>query len=298
MDNLSNGLVPVVVTTFIILLFILIIGLVDKILRHEALEVYKESLKNFRVVRVFKMDLVHTSIYSLSLSLIRFNILFYLIIKTIGNMLYGSDVLLFELNYIISFIVVFEFLFFLKTKKRNEINELSTLPLVIIIMLTLIGIAKMSTNLIIERPIFWLMDGGYFSNWTILEYPLLLIPMFYILISLYARIIKSSVALKYNTLDRFFDYLSNNLLYIYLACFFLRSVMGGVIDIRISSSSETILVESLISILIKFSLITLVTRLLIRFLPSVIDLRGKNLVPLSIVIILNITLVYLAKGVM
>ncbi len=296
MDSINNGLVPVVATTFMILLFIAIIGFVDKALRHEALDTYKESLRNFRIVRAFKISFLNTSLFSLTLSLIRFNILFYLSIKTIGNMLYGSDIFLFDLTYIISFIVVCEFLFFLKTKKKNEINEVSTLPLVIVITLSLISAFKLSSNLILEKNIFWLPSGLYLSNWTILEFPLILIPMFYILIALYTRIIKSSVALRYNTLDRLFDYLSNNLLYIYMVCFFLRSVMGGVIDIHLIGFKELAFLDSFLSFLIKFGVITLGTRLLIRFLPSVVDVRKKNLLPLGVLILFNILLVHFAKG--
>lgn len=296
MNSINNGLIPVVATTFIIVLFIVIIGLVDKVFRHEAIATYRESLKNFRIVRVFKINFLDTSLFSLALSLIRFNILFYLLIKTIGNMLFGSDINLFNLSYVISYLVVCEFLFFLKTKKKNEINELSTISLSIVFTLGLIGLYKLSTNLIVDQKIFWISSDYAISNWSILEFPALILPMFYILVSLYTRVIKSSVALRYNTVDRLFDYISNNLLYIYMVCLFLRTVVGGVTDIRILGSADSSQIDAFISIVIKFTILSIITRLLIRFLPSVIDFKRRDLTPLLLVIGFNIVLVHFLKG--
>ncbi|WP_372655231.1 hypothetical protein [Halobacteriovorax sp.] len=296
MNSINNGLIPVVATTFIIVLFIVIIGLVDKLLRHEAIATYRESLRNFRIVRVFKINFLNTSLFSLALSLIRFNILSYLLIKTIGNMLFGSDTNLFNINYVICYVIVCEFLFFLKTKKKNEINELSTISLSIVFTLGLIGLYKLSSNLIVEKKIFWLDSDYALSSWSILEFPALVLPMFYILVSLYTRIIKSSVALKYNSVDRLFDYLSNNLLYIYMVCLFLRTIVGGVTDITLIGSAEYTQIDTLISIIIKFTLLSVITRLLIRFLPSVVDFKRRDLTPLMLLITFNIVLIHFLKG--
>jgi len=294
--EISNGLIPVISTITIIAFFMLLIGAIDKYMRQESISSYKESLRNFRVVRIFKINFLNTSLFSLILSLIRFNIIFYLVIKTVGNMLFGSDVFLFNLNYVISYIIVCEFLFFLKTKKKNEINELSSLTGVIVFVLATICLQKLSTNLIIERKVFWLGSNNYFADWTALEFPVIVIPMFYILASLYTRVVKSSVALRYNSVDRLFDFLSNNLLYIYMTCFFLRALFGGVTDIKVTSLSEYIYLNSIVSVFLKFSLITLMTRLLIRFLPSIVDLRRKSLTALIILLIINITIVQFIRG--
>ncbi len=211
-------------------------------------------------------------------------------------MLFGSDTDLFSINYVISYIVVCEFLFFLKTKKKNEINELSTISLSIVFTLGLIGLYKLSSNLIVEKKIFWLSSDYALSSWSILEFPTLILPVFYILVSLYTRIIKSSVALRYNSVDRLFDYLSNNLLYIYMVCLFLRTIAGGVTDLQILGSSELVQVDNIISIIIKFTIFSIITRLLIRFLPSIIDFKRRDLTPLILILGFNIVLVHFLKG--
>lgn len=296
MSLLNNGFTPVVTTTFIIVFFILIIGFIDRVLRHEAIETYKQSLKSFRVIRVFKMNFLNTSLFSLALSLIRFNILFFIAVKTIGNMIFGSDISLFSFSHLVSFIIVSEFLFFLKTRKRNEITELSSLSLVIVLTLAFLGLYRFSFNLVIEKKVIWLSEYSMFSNWNILDIPVIIVPVLYILISLYTRVIKSSVALRYNTVDRLFDFISNNLLFLYVSCFLLRSIFGGLSDLNIFNTTEASSINSIIVLIIKFLLLTLLTRVLIRFLPSVVELRKRNLTILVLLLILNISIVHLFGG--
>lgn len=286
MIDTSTTLVPMVITITLTIFYICALGAIDKIFRYSKSEITNLSVKNYILPNLLKLSFEKTSIYSLVISLLRFNTLLYLTIKIILNNIFGSDIRIYNLLTILTFILVSEFLLYLKTKKRSEINEVSSFIVTAFLTLVCIGITKESLNIGITTKIEWFSTDSFLNNWEIINIPVLLIPIVYILVFSYSRLLEAYKNLNIKTADRIFDFLSEGLLFIYFVILFIKSVFGGGRDIIISELDLVIPYFQILNISIKFLILTFLVRLIVRFIPTQINKKKSKNINLTIVLLL------------
>ncbi len=279
-------------TITLIVFYLISLGVIDKFFRYSRSENNRTLYKSYTITNILKISINKTSLFSLIISLLRFNSILYLMISILLGNLFGSDIKIYEIIFILTYLLLSEFLVFLKTKKKSEINEVSMFIMIMILTLVCIGVTKESLNIGISTKVEWLGVNVFLSGWEIFNIPFLLIPIIYILVFSYTRLLESYRQINIKTADRLFDFLSEGFLYIYLVTLFIKTVFGGLEDLSLTGYDFVLPYFKIINLTIKFLIISIVVRLLIRFMPTQNNKKRSKNINLTVALLLVINMCF------
>lgn len=293
MSLYSTNVVPVITVITLVFAFSIIHSLISRFVRGSNIISRDRSSYLSSLISIIRIDMSKTSIYSLIISLIRLNIIFYAVSELLLNNLFGSDTSVYFFVSILCYVLTSEFLRFVKTKTREEMNEVSVYLLFSLGALALIAISKGSINLSVETNSLWLDVANYFNNWEVLNIPLVFIPVFSILIFTEQRIISSRKELYLRTFDGSFDLVSEKLLYLYLCLIIIKSLFGGVDDLSFLYIESSVPYTQICVLLLKFILISVCVQMCLKFKSMSKNVRYRREISMGMVIAttVNIALV-------
>lgn len=267
---------PVISVLSVVFSFLVLHSVMYKVIRSSSTVVSNKNIFLSSLLSFFRVSLQRTSIYSLVISLIRLNVIFYAVSNLLLNNLFASNLSVYSISHVFSFLVILEFLWFLKTKDKENINEISSfLPLTFLTFIY-IAISKSSMNLGIESNSLWKSVGAYLYNWQIVNIPMVLIPMVLCLVMVEQRIVVARKNLFHKTVDGIVDVITEKLVYFYFIILFIKSLLGGVKDL---SSYEYIVGPTILAafvLFLKYSLLAICVNLSMRFKSIVKDKKAQR----------------------
>ena len=299
MNLYNTNTVPIVVVLVLLVLFLILHSLIFRMTRTSTSTISGKSALFSSLVILTRIKLGQTSIYSLIISLVRFNIIFFATSEILLNNLYGSDTQTYTLTTIFSIFLVTEFLWFLKVKEKEYINHLSMYVPHLFIVLGYISLAKGSNNLsMVTNSIFGI--SNFFNNWEILNIPFALIPCLSILLLTEQRIINFRKQMYLKTLDGLFDVLTEKLIFLYIAIIFIKALFGGAKDLSFVEFESFIPLLEILMLIIKFSIILVLVTLLLKFKPLKKSGSSLSLMSISVgfTLVINLFIVIYVRGVM
>lgn len=266
MNLYNTNTVPVLIVLVLVGLFLFLHSVIFRLTRGSTSSVSGFNGLFSSLITLLRIKLSETSIYSLIISLIRFNIIFYATTEILLNNLYGSDTDTYKLTTIFSIFLVTEFLWFLKTKEKEYTNHLSMYVPYLFLTLSYISLSKGSTNLsIVTNSLFG--TNNFFNNWELLNIPFIVIPCVYVLLLTEKRILTFRKQMYLKTLDGLIDVFTEKIIFLYISIIFIKSLLGGVKDLSFIEFEFFIPILEISMLIIKYLFIVTTVTILLRFTP-------------------------------
>jgi hypothetical protein len=250
------------------------------------------------LLTIVRIKLTQTSIFSLIISLIRFNIVFFATTEILLNNLYGSETDTYTLSTIFSIFLVTEFLWFLKVRDKEYLNQLSVYSPHLFLILGYIAISKDSSNLsIVTNSVFGL--DNFFRSWEIFNIPFVVIPCLSILILTEKRIINFRKQMYLKTLDGLVDVLTEKIIFLYISIIFIKSLFGGVKDLSFIQVESFLPIIEILILFIKYTLIVFTVSMLLKFKPlNKNEVSSSISIPISFALIINLSIIIYIRGIL
>ncbi|WP_127715413.1 hypothetical protein [Halobacteriovorax sp. HLS] len=298
MTLVDTEFLPVLSVLSVVFSFLLLHSVMYKAVRSSSIVTSKRNILLSSLLSFSRVSLQRTSVYSLTISLIRVNVIFYAVSNLLLNNLFASNTSVYNITHVFSYLIILEFLWFLKAKDKENINQISNFLPVAFLCFVYIAISKLSMNLGIEVNSMLLTIGSYAYNWQILNIPMIIIPIVLCLSMVEQRIVIARKNLFHKTVDGIVDVITEKLIYFYFVILFIKSVFGGIKDLSGYDylANETVL--SAIVLFLKYMLIALVVNFSMRFKSIVKEKSSHKRLSGLVAILLFVNLflcVYLRK---
>ncbi len=290
MSLFSTNAVPVISVITLVLVFSFIHSFLSRLVRRSSTISSRNESFRSSALSVSRVSMSRTSLYSLIISLIRFNIIFYAVSDMLLNNLFGSDTTVYFIVSIFSYMLTTEFLWFLKNKSKDSMNEVSTYLVFVFLTFGFIALSKGSINIAVETNILWYKFSEYFNNWEVFNIPVVLIPCITILILTEQRVINERKNLFLKTFDGYFDVITEKLIYFYLCLLMIKSIFGGVNDLSFLSIENEVPYLKILVLIYKYVAISMTVHLCLRFKSMSKNIRLRNQVSLTTMALVFINL--------